>query len=344
MRFTRDYPALALAFTLLWCAESLGNTEFAVGDGVIEMVSMSAGPQAPAGVANHIVDVVPQSAVMLAEVPTSGWSYGCSATSAGMIFGYYDRIGYSNMYAGPANGGVAPLTNLGDVCSIIATRQGFDGRSEPGHVDDYWVSSGSAGPDPWEGVRAEHTWGDCTADFMGTSQWKWDFIGSDGVIDFNVDGSTALTWLSSATKLYDYIPPASSGLPRTALCHGLRLFAESRGYEVLENYTQRIDTLYTSGFSFNDFVSEIDSGRPVMLQLTKHSMVGVGYDATTQTVYVHDTWGDYVGEMAWGGSYSDMALEAVTVLRLAPVPEPSTLALLGIGAVAILYCVRRRRG
>ena len=47
----------------------------------------------------------------LSNVPAFYWSYGCSATSAAMLFGYYDRIGYSNMYAGPTNGGVCPLDN-----------------------------------------------------------------------------------------------------------------------------------------------------------------------------------------------------------------------------------------
>ena len=33
----------------------------------------------------------------LTGVPAFDWSYGCSATSAAMLFGYYDRTGYSNM-------------------------------------------------------------------------------------------------------------------------------------------------------------------------------------------------------------------------------------------------------
>ncbi|MGC9554963.1 MAG: hypothetical protein ACP5EK_06600, partial [Thermoplasmatota archaeon] len=142
-----------------------------------------------------------QSTVILSEVPTSRWTQGCSATAAGMIFGYYDRVGYPNMYTGPANGGVCPLTELGQgtpgdsgypfagSCSIIATAQGFDGRTTRGHTDDYWIGYGSSGPDPWEGAWDEHTWGNCTADFMGTNQWKWD-VDNDGSLDYNTDGST----------------------------------------------------------------------------------------------------------------------------------------------------------
>jgi hypothetical protein len=37
----------------------------------------------------------------ISDVPALDWSYGCSATSAAMLFGYYDRTGYGNMYTGP---------------------------------------------------------------------------------------------------------------------------------------------------------------------------------------------------------------------------------------------------
>ena len=48
---------------------------------------------------------------ILSDVPTFDWSYGCSATSAAMLAGYYDRTGYPDMYVGPTNGGVMPLDN-----------------------------------------------------------------------------------------------------------------------------------------------------------------------------------------------------------------------------------------
>ena len=312
----------------------------ALDEWTIEVMAMGSAPGSPA---EPQIDVFPQTAVMLSGVPTSRWTYGCSATSAGMMFGYYDRNLYSNMYTGPSNGGVAPLSNLGGQCSIIATQSGFDGRSVKGHVDDYWIDYGSAGPDPWEGNWAEHAWADCTADYMGTNQWKWDFSG-DGQKDFNTDGSTALFSYGGPTRLYDYTPPAAAGLPRTALCHGLRLFAESRGYTVLGNYTQKVDARYAGGFSFADYMAEIAAGYPVMIQVSGHSMVGVGYEPTGQLVYLHDTWGDYVTSMTWGGSYSDMLHQAVTVVHMAPVPEPSTLVgLLSAIALVPLASIRLRK-
>lgn len=270
--------------------------------------------------------------VLLDNVPTSTWTYGCSATAGGMIFGYYDLHGYDDMYTGPTNGGVVPLTNLGQgynvsnpiagSCSIIATQNGFDGRTTDGHVDDYWISVNSDGPDPYVTAgTTEHVWGDCVADFMGTNQWKWDFDYVPG-LDRNIDGSTTLYFSASGSKTYDYIPSASYGTPQTALSHGLRLFAESRGYIVLQNYTQAIDTYATSGgFTFADYMAEIDAGRPVMVQLDGHSMVGMGYDESTQTVYVHDTWSNIMQSMSWGGSYKGMEMQAITVIILAPVGD-----------------------
>ena len=64
----------------------------------IELYSMSSGPISSMAIGDRIVTATPQSATILSNVPTSGWTYGCSNTAAGMIFGYYDRIGYSNMY------------------------------------------------------------------------------------------------------------------------------------------------------------------------------------------------------------------------------------------------------
>jgi hypothetical protein len=84
-----------------------------LSSGRIGMTVQCSGPTPLVSTEDSVVDVLPQSAVMLSGVPTSTWTYGCSATSAGILFGYYDRNGYSGMYTGPDNGGVAPLTDLG---------------------------------------------------------------------------------------------------------------------------------------------------------------------------------------------------------------------------------------
>lgn len=309
-----------------------GDALTAVERSTISCMSMNSPPVRPSGFPDTTVTVMPLGSVTL-SIPSSCWTYGCSATSAGMMFAYYDRNSHPNLYTGPANGGVCPLTNLGQgmgtpiagSCSIIATMNGFDGRTSRGHVDDYWIDNDAEGPDPWEAHWTEHTWGGCTADFMGTSQWKWDNDGN-GATEDNTDGATSLWSYDSASRLYDYVPPAENGLPQTGLCHGLRLFAESRGYTVVENYTQKVDARVTGGFSFADYKAEIDAGRPVMIQVTGHSMVGVGY-ADPSTVYLHDTWDNSLHSMTWGGSYEGRLHQAMTVLHLetAALSTPSSV-------------------
>ena len=258
----------------------------------------------------------------LSNVPAFDWSYGCSATSAAMLFGYYDRTGYSDMYTGPTNGGVCPLDNsiwghtvwpsvtCGE-CPLSVTHNGKDGRTIKGHVDDYWIDYGAAGPDPCVGNWTEHTLGDCTGDYMGTNQWKY---GSP--VAYNQDGGTLFYIPNSGDPAYDftgYEPTIRDG------CHGMRLFAESRGYTVVTNFSQRIKgqgTDPTKGFTFADFQAEIDAGHPVLIQVTGHTMLGYGYDTAGNTIYIHDTWDYSDHTMTWGGTYSGLQHKAVTVIRL----------------------------
>jgi hypothetical protein len=200
----------------------------------------------------------------------------------------------------------------------------LDGISSNAHVDDYWISYGSGGPDPWDGNWPEHTWGLCTADFLGTNQWKWDYSsypGTDGTIDSNGDGATSIWTYNDGSKLYDWYPGSTYGIPTTSCCHGMRLFAESRGYSVDTNYNQLTDNQNSNGFTFAEFQAEIDAGRPVLIHVIGHTMVGIGYDAATNSSYIHDTWDNSIHSMTWGGSYADMDLYAVTVIHLAPPNE-----------------------
>jgi len=321
-------------------AATLSSYETSPISDKIEMMLIDSPPTPPVNVSRTTVntDHLSASAFILSDVPTSEWTDGCTATSAGMLFGYYDRTGYPNMYTGPTNGGVCPLTDLGQgdptnprypipgSCYIIATENGLDGISSNAHADDYWISYGSAGPDPWEGNWPEHTWGLCTADFLGTNQWKWDyssFPGTDGVIDTNTDGSTTYWTTGDGSKLYDFYPGPAYGTPTTSCCHGMRLFAESRGYSVEANYNQLTDNQNPNGFTFAEFQSEINAGRPVLIHVTGHTMVGIGYDTTPNSIYIHDTWDNDVHSMNWGGSYADRDLRAVTIIHLAPPTEYS---------------------
>jgi len=297
-----------------------------VRDGkTIDEIIVPSRPNPPKGFSSQIA-AVPEphpanGTNTIANVPAMTWCFGCSATSAAMMFGHYDNIGYSNMYAGPVNGGVFPMTNAiwgtavinGEIralCPLSATRLGLDGRATKGHVDDYWVKVESTEPDPFIGHWTEHTHGDCTADYMGTNQ----------SLKGNVDGSTTFWFYTDGSPLYDFIyyePGKRDG------CHGMRLFAESRGYTVSTNFSQYIYGYggNTKGFTFSNFKAEIDSGRPVLIQVEGHTMLGYGYSDTGQIVYIHDTWDYDDHSMIWGGIYAGMPHYGVGVIRLGAAPE-----------------------
>ncbi|MBT3286898.1 MAG: hypothetical protein HN380_06085 [Victivallales bacterium] len=263
-----------------------------------------------------------RSSVTITGVPSFIWTYGCSPTVAGMLCGLLDRGNYANLYTGSVNGGVCPLTNApwggagtgegaeGE-CSFVASHQGVDGRSTRGHVEDYWDEYGSL-QDPYYGNWTPHNLpgqGDCLADFMGTSQ----FYPGDLQVE---DGFTVL--------YYDGQIPYAHGAFGDGT-YGVKLFMESRGYRVesyFNQYTAVPGEGRDDGFTFAQYKAEIDAGRPVFLHVVGHSMLGIGYDDATEKVYLHDTWNYGVNEMTWGGSYDNMDLYAVSVIRMKPGDAP----------------------
>ncbi len=233
-----------------------------------------------------------------------------------MMMGYYDNIRYNNMYAGPANGGVCPMENDSfwghGESPLSATHIGKDGRTARGHVEDYWIATNDTGDDPYiNNGWSEHAHADCTADFMGTSQSKFN----------QADGSTRFIYYSDGSPTEDFTllePSVRDG------CHGMKLFVNSRGYGVISNYSQFIYGYdgNTLGFTYDEFKAEIDANRPVFIHLTGHSMLGYGYNDSGSLIYIHDTWDNADHSMTWGGTYAGMQHEAVTVLQLVASSEP----------------------
>jgi hypothetical protein len=261
----------------------------------------------------------------LANVPAFDWSYGCSATSGAMMAGYYDRTGYPNVYTGSTNGGVCPVDNSvwghtwwvdewWSECPLSATHQGKDGRGTRGHVDDYWVDYGSTAQDPFiTNGWPEHTYGDCTGDYMKTNQYNYG----------NSDGSTTFWFFTSGSAMH-YYDLEAIGYNNYDGGYGLKLFFESRGYSVTDMYNQYIKgqgSIPSRGFTFDQYKAEIDAGRPVMIHVEGHSMLGFGYNDSSNLVYLHDTWDYSDHTMTWGGSYYGMQHYGVTVLQLKALPE-----------------------
>jgi len=251
-------------------------------------------------------------------VPAYAWSFGCTATSAAMIAAYYDRTGFTNVYTGPTGGGVMPLDSSAwlqwtdgsgdryDQCPLTASRLGLDGRTTRGSIDDYWVAYGSGAKDPYiTNHWAQHTWGDAIGDYMKTSQSAYN----------NSDASTVYyCWTSTAGPLTCDGMENYEEIVRRDGTYGQKLFYEARGYTVGDCYNQRTDN-YGGGFTFALYKAEIDAGRPVMIQLDGHTVVGTGYDDAANTVYLHDTWDYGLYTMTWGGSYAGYAMRAVSIVH-----------------------------
>ena len=290
----------------------------------IDKILINGPPTPPVGYERTTVELPepnPEAGLVTLSVPAYNWSFGCSATSASMIAAFYDRGSYPGMYTGPTNNGTMPMNNstwedviiAGETrhqCPLSATRNGLDGRTIRGHVDDYWIQYGATGPDPYDGNWTEHTLGDCTGDYMKTNKWFASKI-------FNTDGGTTF---------YNY----TNGAPITAAAleshgvdiydggYGLKLFYESRGETVDAMYNQYIyGYVGDQGFTYDQYKAEIDADRPVMIHLEGHTVVGVGYDdSSSDLMYINDTWDYTTHPMIWGSTYSGMNHMGVTIVRL----------------------------
>jgi hypothetical protein len=262
------------------------------------------------------------AAIIIPDFPSFNWVFGCSAVSGAMIAGYYDRGAYPNMYTGPTNGGVMPLTDTSWSTwsdgvdpypnnPLIASHLGVDGLAVRGSIDDYWVQYGSSAADPYiTGSWTQHTWGSAIGDFMKTSQSAYS----------NTDGSTTFYTWTGSSDLLTCSQMVDEGIDDEDGTYGRKLFYEARGYTVTDCYNQNTDNNVAGGFSLANFQAEINAGHAVMLNLEGHTIVGYGYDGST--IYIRDTWDNNPANtytMPWGGSYEGMTLLSVSVVNLAPV-------------------------
>jgi len=273
------------------------------------------------------------ASVLLPNAPDYDWYYGCSPTSAGMMIGYYDINGYAGRdYSNLVPGGRAELSTFTGGANLVNAV-----IASPGHIESFYSNAASPGSSDGFGQRNDDEPRDpfdfnCLADFMGTSQ---DTVG-------NTNGSTTFYYSTSGARLNDY----QLSNPNRDGMYGIGEYVRYAGYDVANLYTQLTDNDFFGhnlgsgrGFTFEDFMAEVDNDRVVMLHVDGHSMFGYGYDEGASAVYLHDTWTPGRKSMTWGGSYLERGLWGVTVLELGGghiIPEPSGVlvwALLGIAAV-----------
>lgn len=88
---------------------------------------------------------------------------------------------------------------------------------------------------------------------------------------------------------------------------GVGAYVEYAGYSYDSLYTQLTDNDlfnygFTGGFTYADYMAEIDADRAVLVHIEEHTMCGYGY--ANGNILVYDTWSAGGGSLAWGGSYS----------------------------------------
>ncbi len=199
-----------------------------------------------------------------------------------------------------------------------------------GHVDDFYRGNGYE--DSGDDVNSStHTF-DSLADFMGTSQ---DSAG-------NPNGATTFFFKQDGSRLtlYDVSSWNATEKDRSGM-YGIWEYVNYRGYSSETLFNQYANT-YTNGtgFTFNNFMSEINAGRVVLVHIEGHTMLGYGYDTNGTIIYVHDTWNPGDHTMVWGGTYSNSTLIGVTCFtpsRSSPVPLPGAIWFLTSSLLVVIW-------
>ena len=283
--------------------------------------------------------------ILLANtMPEAEYMYGCTPTAVGMILGYYDLYGYrgtdlSNLIDGVVdlksrgtNGNAYDMDAFDTVLGRAIASEDYVYRFySRGDLDvitgkkagTYWTTSveeeleysfvnGGEGPD----MRTD-IW-NCIADYLGTGQiWR----GND-----NLSTSISQSTLEEILNYRMNINYNINGISRivdwrfTSMLYGLNLYVEDKGYS-LDREITRTCTVDAAGgdFTFEDYKAEIDAGRPVLISIEGHSMVGYGYNPETNEIIFDDCYrADQ--RMVWGGTYhysdADLPLQSITVIGL----------------------------
>ncbi len=232
----------------------------------------------------------------LSNMPAYNWYHGCGPTAAASVIGYWDLLGYTNLF--DASG-----------ADVYQTSNVQDQISSPAHNAKY-----DPHPDDPDLPVPPNTSIACWFRTSVGQPYGWSYL--------------------------SYSDDAFSG------------YAQYRGY-TFNSWYQGFGT-GAGEFYWDDFMDEIDAGRPLMFlvdtdgnNVTDHFVPAFGYDDRgAEGLYYacYDTWSE-AEAVRWYRfrklqSGNTWGISAVTYAQPEAIPEPATFVLFACG-LAVL--VRRRR-
>lgn len=272
----------------------------------------------------------PGGDVLLANsMPQAEYMYGCVPTAMAMLLGYYDLYGYQGKDLSKIVEGTVSLKSRGtdgdayDMDAFDTVLGKLTASKE--YVYRFYSRDGQETTPEQE---LEYTFQDdgktlktdewnCLADYLGTGQfWR----GADNLVTLVSYCSLADLYNNnySDVRIKDGSTVRMVRYNDTTMLPGLDLYVQSRGYlldyETTGTYQVDVDG---GSFTFKDYMKEIDSGRPVLISIEGHVMIGYGYNQKTQEIIFDDCYrADQ--RMAWDGTYfyadADRKLESITVI------------------------------
>ena len=277
-------------------------------------------------------DVLLESAM-----PKARYMYGCVNTSISMILGYYDLYGYRGKDLSEVIEGDVELDTRGtgyyiymmdDFDSVLGRANAsrdyverffskdpievINARTEtettPAEELPYSFVNDGAGPE----LRTD-VW-NCLADYLGTGQFWRGNKNLSATSPFD----TLEAFLNDDTPYT--VTDEATGIERTidekynSCLYGLYLYVRDKGFDLDRKTTKILQADVAGGeFTFDDYRKEIDAGRPVMVLVTGHAMVGYGYNAETREIIIDNCY-QSDQRMVWDGVYDfagERTLEAI---------------------------------
>jgi hypothetical protein len=220
--------------------------------------------------------------VVVPEVPSYLWYYGCTPTSVGMIMGYWDGHGYGNLIPGDTQSETQQvldaIASSDHIANFYAHPNNWLGISDRGQSG---VSSEDPDPHP-VGWHADN----CIADFLKTSRSPCE------------DGGT-------------YVSDMESGIEDYVEYRGYTGFDVS--YVAWSSLTW--ESLVTQIDRHHPVLVNVDSDNDGK---TDHSSVIIGYDNTNRQYCVYNTWDNEQQWFAFAGVKKGVAFGINSVVWLSP--------------------------